>query len=737
MTAQYIENFHSEITQLIDQKQLKCAISRLNEWFVNHPDWESEEKLKQWETTYKYMLLYFSNGNPDPDREKVSQNLISHLYIMVDSIADNLLIKESPSYFFDRKRFLNYAAKTTVSQLERRIKKNRSDLSLTNWMEVETQKDQKISALSHELDNDLSELFLQTWVYDRWTESDKVKFREILTSDFPENGLCLMVSAITLSLLRRFDEGKCLWLIEACYRTEESIRQRAMVGILLVFYIHQNRLVSFPEIAHSFEILTEQQGVVSHCRNIVLHFIRSRETEKISRRLTDEILPEMMKISPLLRKKMNLEDWQHESGDDEKNPDWQAVFEQSGLNDKLKELSELQQDGSDVFMTTFSGLKSFPFFYNVSNWFLPFSLHHSAFLDLFPHQQNDSSMLGLVMKSGVLCNSDKYSLCFSLRQMPDEQRRMLVDQFTGEGADIAQAEEELLKNNKKGETIAKQYIQDLYRFFKLHPHRSDFFDVFALPMHFHRLEFLRPLLSDSESLRVIAEFFFRKEFYADALDVFTQLSINEAGNSDLFQKIGYCHQLLANDAAALKAYLKADVIFPDSAWTIRRIAQCYRRLKLPEQALEHYSRYDKLMPNNLSVILNIGHCYLEQKDYASALRYYFKADYLDPNNPKAWRPIAWCSFLVGKYEQAERYYLKVIVGNPTPQDLMNIGHVVWCQHNTSRALDYYLSSIHLNEGGWERFKENFLEDSVELQKNGLSDEELSMMLDQLQYRLEE
>jgi tetratricopeptide (TPR) repeat protein len=516
----------------------------------------------------------------------------------------------------------------------------------------------------------------------------------------------------------------------------ENIRQRALVGLLLVFALYRARLSSYPEIAHRFAVLTEEKGISADFQNIILHLIRSRETEKISRKLTDEILPEMMKISPSLRKKMNLEDWHQMGNEEDKNPDWQEIFEQTGLNDKLKELSQLQMEGSDVFMTTFSGLKSFPFFYNISSWFLPFSLDHSAFIDIFMNKKSDSSMFNSIMNSGVLCNSDKYSLCFSLQQMPEEQRRMLIQQFTGEGMDQSEAEEELLKNNKKGETIARQYIQDLYRFFKLHPHRSDFYDVFAQSMHFHRLPIMQSLVSDQENLRVIAEFFFRKEFYSDALDVFEQLVITDLDNSELYQKMGYCHQMLNDDPSALKSYLRADVIFPNSAWTIRRIAQCYRRLKQPDMALEYYQRYDKLMPDQINVVLHIGHCFLEQKNYSEALKYYFKADYLDNNNPKTWRPIAWCSFLVGKYEQAERYYRQLIEGKPIVQDLINAGHVVWAQHDSKQALEFYLKSIKMGGGNWERFREIFAEDLFELRLAGIAEEELKMMLDQLQYQLE-
>lgn len=740
MNAQRIENTHREITELIDRKELKKAIARLSSMIRLGQDWQADEELKRWETTYKYMLLYFSKGNPDPERTKVYNELIVHLYKLVDITADEMLLKESPSYFFDRKRYLNYSVQISPAQLERQIEKLVSEIALTDLIDDDKIKLQKISTISHSFDNDLSVLFLQVWLSDRFKESDREHYAKLIESEtFPVEAICLLVSGLTLSLFRRFDEAKCVLLIKACLREHEEVRQRALVGLLLVFFLYQKRIEYYPEVAHHFEVLAERPGMVTDLQNIILHLIRSRETEKISRKMTDEILPEMMKISPILRKKMNLEDWKQDGGDEGKNPDWQEVFEQAGLEEKMKEMGRLQMEGSDIFMTTFAGLKSFPFFYNISNWFLPFNTHHSAFLDMFStHSGIDSGMLGVIMKSGILCNSDKYSLGLSLLQMPASQRDMVANQFLSENQEIdqMQAEEALLQDRKKGDTIAKQYIQDLYRFFKLHPHRADFYDVFGVPMHFHKLPFVKPLLSGNDSLRIIAEFFFNKEFYADALDVFIQLSESDAENSELYQKIGYCHQLLDNDKAALMAYLRADVIFPDSAWTIRRIAQCYRRLKQPELALEYYMRFDKISPDNLNVILNIGHCYLEKKDYNEALRYYFKADYIDNSTSKSWRPIAWCSFLAGKFEQAELYYQKIAEQSPSSQDWMNIGHISWCMKLPEKALDCYLKSISLIEGGFEKFRDNFAEDEEELLMAGLTHEELRMMLDQIQYSLD-
>jgi len=71
-----------------------------------------------------------------------------------------------------------------------------------------------------------------------------------------------------------------------------------------------------------------------------------------------------MKISPLIKDKMDAENLLKSDEWEEENPEWQEILDKSGISDKLQELSELQLEGADVYMSTFSMLKNFPFSMN-------------------------------------------------------------------------------------------------------------------------------------------------------------------------------------------------------------------------------------------------------------------------------------------------------------------------------------------------------------------------------------
>jgi tetratricopeptide (TPR) repeat protein len=234
---------------------------------------------------------------------------------------------------------------------------------------------------------------------------------------------------------------------------------------------------------------------------------------------------------------------------------------------------------------------------------------------------------------------------------------------------------------------------------------------------------------------MIAECYLRKNYYNDALTIYKQLAEIDFDSDILFQKVGYCKQMEGDIEGALKDYLHADLINPDSKWVIKHIAACYRSLKKPQEALTYYRRYEALNPDNLSIQISIGNCLLELKDYNEAIKCFFKVDYLDHKSHKAWRPIAWCSFLTGKYDQAKNYYKKILDNKPNAQDLLNAGHTEWALQNIKGALSYYQQVVQKEDGDFNKFQDLFNQDIPDLLVAGIETPEITLMLEQLRYKI--
>ncbi len=292
----------------------------------------------------------------------------------------------------------------------------------------------------------------------------------------------------------------------------------------------------------------------------------------------------------------------------------------------------------------------------------------------------------------------------------------------------------MLSPDRKEGLVSNKYIQDLYRFYRLHPSKNDFEDIFSLKFDFHNKPLFRRIMEEHPGMvGKLAEFYFEKGYFEESLEIFGVMGDQ---NGESLQKAAWCHQKLGHYEKALSLYRKAELFEVNKIWNLKKIALCYRNLKLPEKALEVYQTLDSLEPDNTGTLYAMGYCYSETGQYQDALNAFFKIEYLSPGNQKVWRPIAWCSFLTGKTDQAEKYYRKLTEDQTDKYDLMNMGHVQWALGKRESALDYYLLSIRSGGFSEPEFTAAFAEDLRFLLQRGISREEVPLMLDQLRYSLE-
>jgi tetratricopeptide (TPR) repeat protein len=584
---------------------------------------------------------------------------------------------------------------------------------------------------------EIKQMFNYLWFTDKYHESEKT----FITLALEKNYLqwwekCMVISALTLSLQRNFDETKILLLIDAYKSNKEQIWQRALVSIFLVLFQHSNRLFLYPNLKKQIEELRENPQFEKNIVTIIIQLIKTRDTEKIAHKFRDEIMPEMAKFHSRMYDKLDMKNVVQDLLGEDKNPDWENIFEDSpNLLNKLEELSKLQMEGSDVMMGTFAMLKQFPFFDELSNWFIPFHKEDWKIRELI---KDDSGTFDLekflknMEHSVILCNSDKYSFCLNVNRIPARERIIMVEMFNMEANAMEEAamDDKLLEKPAHQRIIFTQHIQDLYRFYKLYRNKSDFYDIFSTHMDFHNKDFLPLLFKDVTIIRNIGEFYFEKKYYKDAIEVFHKIEIPE--NIELWQKIAYCYQKLGDYQKALEYYLKADLTDIRKLWNIKKISLCYKHLGDYGKALQYYLEAEKMEPEDLQVQANLAHTYFEMNDFESALKIYFKVEYLAPDNHKIQRPIGWCSFMLRKFDTAKKYYQKVIDNEPNEHDLLNLGHAEWCLGNKQNAIEKYSQSIH-KAGNFDWFSNEFLADSDILIRNGIDQFDIPLMLDYLKF----
>ncbi len=737
MDPKKIHNAHKRFVGHIFNNRLHDAFRIQNKFLGLINDQYLQVQTEKYRDNYKNILQYSFRGGKDPGREKIIKNLKRSLLELGEKTKESVMAGVSGLQMYQVKWNIDNTLKTEYENAFAKMENlaltdDLSDILKNTQISTSTEEKTEIERLT------IDRIFEYLWLKDNYSDEDIRLLTLIKDSQhIAKVYKCLVVSALTLSTLRYFNPGKLILLINFYQYNDGQVWQRALIGLVFALYRNDDRFFLYPELKDKIEQLKEETQISFQLKDVYLQLLKARETEKISQKWEEEIMPEVMKMKPKLEDKLDLDNIISDKFTEDENPDWSSFFEDSpDLLDKLAQFSQMQMEGSDVFMGTFAKLKNYPFFQNISNWFVPFYKEHEAVADVVNKETSKVDINPLIEnleKTFFMCNSDKYSFCLNLKHMPDAQKSMMTELYKQELSSIKEVgkEDEMLEPSKKDKNIYAQYIQDFYRFFKLHPYKNEMDDIFNTRLDLYNCGFFWQISNDKEFIRKIAEFNFQKKHFGEAIELFMMLYDQEPENAEVIEKIAYAYQKQNNFEEALKYYLKADLLQTNKLWVMKKIALCYRKNGDYEKALQYYLEAEKSKPEDVYILANIGHTYLQLKDYDNALKYYFKVEYLSPANEKIQRPIAWCSFVLGKFDSANRYLNKLLAKEQNKYDLMNKGHVEWCTGNIQNAMEYYKKCITANENDIESFSSAYDSDRNYLETHGIQPLDMDLMLDAL------
>jgi tetratricopeptide (TPR) repeat protein len=716
------ENFNTlykQISENISDNKIADAFIMMDPLIKSSINSDIKLHFDHQKETYKLYLDYKFKGISDPESSKIILNIQKQLIEIVEKWNDEFYLNRNTENIVQE----NASVQTDFKKDQKILETGLKELMNLN-------KDPE-SPYRKEL---LSKLFLLIWVSGTITESEKNALEKISTlKKIPNHEKCVLVSALTIGLIRRFDRNKFHLLFDFYDTGENPVWNRALTGIIMAYFVFEKRIGLYGDIISRLKLIAEDKYIQKHTENIILQFARSKETEKISKKLREEIIPEMQKFQPKIQDKLRLDEIISDPTDEDKNPDWEEIFDEApGLLDKMADFSKLQLEGSDVFMSAFSMFKQFPFFKDTSNWFIPFYKENSnvfeTFKDVNGNKGIDLFTEGLE-KTAFMCNSDKYSFCMNIKLMPEVQRTMLLELFNREIEQMKEIgdEDEKLYKDVKDKHIFTQYIQDIYRFFKLHPKRAYFDDFFRYDTNFYNENLYEILISNEDFPQILGNLYFQKGFYSEALLILENLKLEGRKAQKNYEKIGYAYQKSNNFKNALNNYNKAEIYGDSSDWLVKQMAFCYRKNQDYENAVKYYIIAEKSDPENLQLQAGMGHCYLSLGNYHNALNKYFKVEFYNPDNVKVMKPIAWCSLMLGKFETAVKYYKKVFENKPDAYDLINYGHALYCSGLKQEAVEIYFKAIKVSN--IETFEAGMNEDKQILTMNNVSESEYEFLID--------
>lgn len=725
MTYAEIKNINSKIRKYIREGRLRDAFRLMINTTEASMLWEVGDVVKRIERNYAYMLKYLTDGAADPGRDAMHAEIVDATYNVLDELTFRLLKKEHSTLYYNNVRYMANAGRSLESLLQERLSMMKQD----NVKGVEQAE---------------ADIFNKIWAAMPLPKSDaELLVFNVLDPTESHRFHVLIVNGLILGLLEFFDATRLNALIEI-YQTGSTVyaetqEQRyqateitsmAMIGILLALYKYRER--PLPEnIRKRLKKLDESTTWHSDLKIAFTELLRTRDTERINRTISEEIIPTMMKMRPTIEKEIKMGMIDPENL--EANPEWEKMMEKSGVADRLREISELQQEGADVFMSTFTHLKNFPFFNSISNWFIPFDTTRTevAQANLTPN------ILEMVDKMPFLVAGDKYSFVFSWNMISGTNKDMAVSQLELQGREmmeqLSRQFESSTPDDLRVRTI-RAYVGTLYRFYNLFRRKGEFYNPFADGVNLLRVPELAHDLDDPELLRVIAEFFFQKKFWLDAADAFMRLDDIAGPDGQMYQKLGYALRRAGNIDKALDYFLQAEMLTPDSTWLTQMIAATYRDKDDLMNAARYYQRLTDIEPENADYAMQYGYVLLRQNLLEQALKQFFKAEFLEQDSPRTVRPLAWTLFLAGRYEDSRRYYDRLENLEPTATDWLNIGHLALAQQRYSDAVNAYSKSLSMHDNNEEKFLAEMNTDLDALHAAGVTDDILHMITDAILYK---
>lgn len=727
---------HKRVCNLIVRRKVKQSLDILDDMLDNVSFGDLRDEFEDLKMTYRNIIKYTVDGIKDPERETVYIKLLQSILKLNDRIKQDILARHSGWYTYSVRKNQEKEEKLRGGNIIQSV----DDLVFKAQLD-DLLASADIGTLGHsEGDTNAREMlsgaiFNHLWLTDYYGDAEESLIDIICTSGkFQWFEQASYVSAITLSCLRVWDTAKLKHLVKLYKSDIQNVSERAVTGLVLCLYYYDDRIKLYNDVLELIRDVAATGRFKEHCRMVVLQAVRSRETEKLSKRMNEEILPKVVKLKPKIEEKLDLNNILDENSEEGRNPDWSDMFGDSEEVFKtMEELANLQMEGSDVYMSAFSGLKNFEFFKDLRNWFVPFYPDHQA-VDEVLHDEilgpGINELAEALYRTPYICNSDKFSLVLNMKYLPSDQKSLMLKAFRMEleGLEQMKYDNELTDPESVFRTTLTQYIHDLYRFYKLSDYKDEFDDLFNSKLDIYNALFYREICGIQETDKSLADYFFSKEYYEDALSLYLLVLKTETGDAQLYEKAGYCYQQAGDFEEALKNYTLASII-DAKTWTLRKMGLCQRKLGRTKEALENYLRASRSEPEDLQTVLMIAHCYLDLDEYDEALKHYFRIEFEDSSNVKVLRPIAWCYLVTGKLKEAAKYFDRLEKKGLTANDKINLGHLALCKGDPKKATMYYIDSFAGAGLSVESFINTFNDDSPMLIKNGVNPDDLPIVLD--------
>lgn len=729
MNLKEILKFRSETEKTIREGRMLDALTAMIAASEPSMLWELSDTLKTLRQHYGYMLRYFLDGVSDPGRAVMRTEFKEQTLRALDMLTRSLLSKEAPTLYFNSLRIIDRLPelKSLPALLNRYRNLGAGEENIfATAMQGGGISDENNESKREQLEKDI---FLRIWTLCPLSDADTDALEGFLLDDvIPDSIKMLIVSALWLGGMQYFDTPRLKLLTDLYLYTEsDELKARTVISLILLLWKHRDRSIG-RDLESKISMLGDNSEWNNHVREAFIELIRTSGTQALVESVQNDI---MSKITPDTINNLRNFKPDKASADPEDalfNPEWEKLLKDSDIRRSMEELGEIQEDGGDVFMAAFSRLKQFPFFNDISNWFLPFGPEHSSFRSL---SATHPEVADTIATMPFLCDSDKYSTMLTLGMMPEDNLKMITSGL-GMAAQYNNENKPLNPEAQRMKSLLNLYAKNLYRFHTLFRRKGEF----ANPFDGHgicltEVGVLSPVFADPVTAAGIAEFYLKIKCWEDALKVFELVDRQSEPDAARYQKMGLCCEKAGRPAEAVDYYERADLLDAGSLWNLRRMVECLLATGKTRRAIPHLERLLAENPDDRQLIMMLIRAYLDNDNTEKAMPLIEKTDYLYPDEEKLPALKARAYMLSGRLKEAVDCYNMIFESGTAETDkLLDAGCSLWALGKTGHAAEIFRSVV--KRTGVEAFALLIRERAELLSRLGVATDDIPLMIDAME-----
>lgn len=595
---------------------------------------ESFDKLIQNESIYSFLLKYLKENRPDEQRNRQLNDIREALYELVDSIDRATTGKESSLLFYTQARLTDFSKLNFSEALGRYLSAD----AARNLSDPQSD-DYKNSLVAQNLA--LKDLFSIVWTMPSGKSKDLKSILSVATdSDISFSLRAILVSGLIMSLLRVYDKSKFNTLLSIESRSnDEKIKARALTGVALILDKYPDRIGRDEYLKERFEAMADDLTFYTRMREVIYSLAKARGAVSYLNKIKNDLIPDIQKLGPEFLKNLKNEEGEIDMDRLEDNPEWSKMMENSGMEKKLRRLTNMQSSGADMMLSMFEQVSRNFFFNDIDAWFRPFAEWEAERLGL--PEELRPMMETLSLNPGI-CDSDKFAMVSNLRRLPDSAKSFIRSAFEAQARQLSEEVKSMMLHTSTPEFDIEtyNYARTLFRFFNFFRLRGEFLNPFEKAQNFKNWPFIGDILAEKEILSAVGEYYYRQGFYEDAITVYVDLmpyDHSDEWNAFCMQKIGCAYEKLNKPDEALRTFLKAFVLAPNDEWLAKKIAKlAVKTQTFTEEIFPALIMLFEKDKDNLEYLLPLAQAEANGWEYQSpeGNRYKFldRAAYLSPDN---------------------------------------------------------------------------------------------------------